>query len=92
MAAHRDALPGVVMFGVGAAFDFHAGSVPQAPSWMQARGLEWLYRLLAEPRRLWRRYLLETPRFLPLWFLQWVGVQRHTGTSAIQQEEEITHV
>jgi exopolysaccharide biosynthesis WecB/TagA/CpsF family protein len=59
----RLALP---MLAVGAAFDFHAGVVAQAPAWMQRRGLEWLFRLSREPRRLWRRYLLTTPRYLPL--------------------------
>jgi len=76
MSAHRSTLPGVVMFGVGAAFDFHAGRVSQAPGWMQRNGLEWFYRLLMEPRRLWKRYLLETPLFLPLWFLQLAGLLR----------------
>lgn len=66
MWQHRSVLPGIVMFGVGAAFDFHSGRVPQAPVWMQNAGLEWLFRLIMEPRRLWRRYLLLTPRFLPL--------------------------
>jgi N-acetylglucosaminyldiphosphoundecaprenol N-acetyl-beta-D-mannosaminyltransferase len=74
MSAHQAALPGVVMFGVGAAFDFHAGRVSQAPAWMQRNGLEWFYRLLMEPRRLWRRYLLDTPLFVPLWFLQRAGL------------------
>ena len=59
--------------GVGAAFDFHAGLLSQAPPWMQRNGLEWFYRLCAEPKRLWRRYVLETPRFLPLWALQKLG-------------------
>ena len=77
MAAHRAALPGVTMFGVGAAFDFHAGRVAQAPSWVQRNGFEWAYRLLKEPRRLWRRYLLQTPLFLPLWFLQRAGLLRY---------------
>jgi N-acetylglucosaminyldiphosphoundecaprenol N-acetyl-beta-D-mannosaminyltransferase len=76
MSAHRATLPGVVMFGVGAAFDFHAGMLSQAPSWMQRNGLEWFYRLAVEPRRLWRRYLLQTPLFLPLWFLQLAGWKR----------------
>lgn len=71
---HRAAFPGVVMTGVGAAFDFHAGRVRQAPEWMQRRGLEWLFRLFSEPRRLWRRYLLETPRFIPFWTLQRLGL------------------
>jgi N-acetylglucosaminyldiphosphoundecaprenol N-acetyl-beta-D-mannosaminyltransferase len=64
MAALRDRLDAPVLVGVGAAFDFHAGLVPQAPSWMQASGLEWLYRLSKEPRRLWRRYLTYNPRFV----------------------------
>lgn len=56
----------VVMLGVGAAFDFHAGIKPQAPVWMQQIGLEWLFRLLTEPRRLWRRYFYHNPRFILL--------------------------
>lgn len=64
MAAHRDLLDAPVLFGVGAAFDFHTGRVRQAPSWMQSRGLEWLFRLCVEPRRLWRRYLSNNPRFV----------------------------
>jgi N-acetylglucosaminyldiphosphoundecaprenol N-acetyl-beta-D-mannosaminyltransferase len=70
MAAHRDLLRGTVMVGVGAAFDFHAGRIQQAPAWMQRHGLEWFYRLTREPGRLWRRYLLVTPWFLPLWAMQ----------------------
>jgi N-acetylglucosaminyldiphosphoundecaprenol N-acetyl-beta-D-mannosaminyltransferase len=64
MAALRDRLDAPVLVGVGAAFDFHAGLVPQAPSWMQSAGLEWLYRLSKEPRRLWKRYLTYNPRFV----------------------------
>lgn len=58
-----------VCCGIGAAFDFHAGAVKRAPKWMQANGLEWLHRLFSEPRRLWRRYLLQAPQFvgLALW-------------------------
>jgi N-acetylglucosaminyldiphosphoundecaprenol N-acetyl-beta-D-mannosaminyltransferase len=70
MHEHRAAFPGVTMIGVGAAFDFHAGRTRQAPEWMQRNGLEWLFRLAVEPARLWRRYLLLTPRFLPLWAWQ----------------------
>lgn len=55
-----------VMIGVGAAFDFHSGLKPQAPVWMQKIGLEWLFRLATEPRRLWKRYLYHNPRFLIL--------------------------
>ncbi len=63
MAAHREALP-CVQLGVGAAFDFLAGAKRQAPLWLQGAGLEWLFRLASEPRRLWRRYLIQNPRFL----------------------------
>jgi N-acetylglucosaminyldiphosphoundecaprenol N-acetyl-beta-D-mannosaminyltransferase len=64
MAEMRDRLDAPILAGVGAAFDFHAGIVPQAPSWMQRMGLEWSYRLAREPRRLWRRYLSDNPRFI----------------------------
>jgi N-acetylglucosaminyldiphosphoundecaprenol N-acetyl-beta-D-mannosaminyltransferase len=63
----RDQLPGKVLVGVGAAFDFLAGTKPQAPAWMQKRGLEWAFRMGTEPRRLWRRYLWNNPAFLLLW-------------------------
>ncbi|MDC8786685.1 WecB/TagA/CpsF family glycosyltransferase [Roseateles koreensis] len=53
-----------VMIGVGAAFDYHAGTLRRAPPWMQQRGLEWLYRLCSEPRRLWRRYLVTNTAFI----------------------------
>lgn len=64
MAAMRARLDAPVLVGVGAAFDFHAGLVPQAPGWMQSSGLEWAFRLAQEPRRLWRRYLRYNPRFV----------------------------
>lgn len=64
MAAHRGQLRASALVGVGAAFDIHAGTLPQAPRWMQRSGLEWLFRLSKEPRRLWRRYLYNNPRFL----------------------------
>jgi N-acetylglucosaminyldiphosphoundecaprenol N-acetyl-beta-D-mannosaminyltransferase len=64
MAELRPHLEAPVLLGVGAAFDFHAGRVKQAPRWMQDSGLEWLYRLSREPRRLWRRYLTNNPRFV----------------------------
>lgn len=63
MAAHRGRIH-AVMVGVGAAFDFHAGTVQRAPVWMQDRGLEWLHRVLSEPRRLWRRYLVTNTLFV----------------------------
>jgi N-acetylglucosaminyldiphosphoundecaprenol N-acetyl-beta-D-mannosaminyltransferase len=65
--------------GVGAAFAFHAGVLPRAPRWMQTSGLEWLYRLLREPRRLWRRYLVVNPPFLFYFALQYLGLKRFGG-------------
>lgn len=79
MFEHRDCFGGMTMVGVGAAFDFHAGRTRQAPPCMQRAGFEWLFRLAAEPTRLWRRYLLTTPRFLPLWAVQklrWESARR----------------
>ena len=67
MGQMREKLDAPVLIAVGAAFNFHAGVVPQAPRWMQRTGLEWFYRLCKEPRRLWKRYLLGNPRFL--WLL-----------------------
>jgi N-acetylglucosaminyldiphosphoundecaprenol N-acetyl-beta-D-mannosaminyltransferase len=64
MARMRDRLDAPVLVGVGAAFDFHAGLIPQAPDRLQRVGLEWAFRLLQEPRRLWRRYLRYNPRFV----------------------------
>jgi N-acetylglucosaminyldiphosphoundecaprenol N-acetyl-beta-D-mannosaminyltransferase len=64
MARMRPRLAAPVLIGVGAAFDFHAGLVPQAPAWMQRLGLEWAFRLAQEPGRLWRRYLRYNPRFV----------------------------
>jgi len=64
MAELRSELDAPVLVGVGAAFDFHAGLVPQAPNWIQESGLEWAYRLAHEPRRLWRRYTRYNPRFV----------------------------
>ena len=76
MAAMRDRLRAPVLVGVGAAFDFHAGLVPQAPRWMQSMGLEWAYRLLQEPGRLWRRYLRYNPRFVLGFLRQWLAHRR----------------
>lgn len=64
MAAHRTALHAPVLIGIGAAFDIHGGRVRQAPHWMQRSGLEWIYRLSREPRRLAGRYLRNNPAFL----------------------------
>jgi len=75
MAEHVGRLNSSVLIGVGAAFDFHAGLKKQAPRWMQRGGLEWFFRLITEPRRLWRRYLVNNPSFLWLLLLQALGKQ-----------------
>jgi N-acetylglucosaminyldiphosphoundecaprenol N-acetyl-beta-D-mannosaminyltransferase len=78
MAAMRERVAAPVLVGVGAAFDFHAGLVPQAPDRLQRWGLEWLFRLVQEPRRLWRRYLRYNPRFV-LGFARQYGRHRLRG-------------
>ncbi|HUB37174.1 MAG TPA: WecB/TagA/CpsF family glycosyltransferase [Solirubrobacteraceae bacterium] len=72
----RPRLQASLLVGVGAAFDFHAGLVPQAPSWMQRSGLEWSYRLMREPRRLWRRYARYNPRFVMAFARQYARQRR----------------
>ena len=71
MARMRPMLRAPVLIAVGAAFDFHSGAVRQAPRWMQRAGLEWLFRLAMQPRRLWRRYLIDNP-----WFLWELALQK----------------
>jgi N-acetylglucosaminyldiphosphoundecaprenol N-acetyl-beta-D-mannosaminyltransferase len=82
MAAHLGKLDTRVMIGVGAAFDFHAGLLRQAPYWMQRSSLEWLFRLWVEPRRLWRRYLKNNPLFI------WMMLQQFLGFNNYQQIEQ----
>jgi N-acetylglucosaminyldiphosphoundecaprenol N-acetyl-beta-D-mannosaminyltransferase len=77
MAAHATTLDAGLLIGVGAAFDFLSGRVPQAPRWMQRSGLEWLHRLATEPRRLWKRYLVHNPMFVFRTMLQLVKVRRY---------------
>jgi N-acetylglucosaminyldiphosphoundecaprenol N-acetyl-beta-D-mannosaminyltransferase len=69
MHLHRESVP-LVMVGVGAFFDFYSGRIRQAPAWMQRCGLEWLFRLLMEPRRLFKRYAYNNPRFVFLALIQ----------------------
>lgn len=77
MSAHVGRLEAPVLVGVGAAFDFLAGTKRQAPRWMRRAGLEWLFRLASEPRRLGRRYLLDNPEFVWRCALQALGLARH---------------
>lgn len=77
MARGIGSLPVPLMIGVGAAFDIHAGLLPQAPRWMQQAGMEWLFRLLAEPRRLWRRYTINNPLFVARAIMQIAGLRNY---------------
>ena len=65
-----------VMIGVGAAFDYHAGTLKRAPGWMRNSGLEWLFRLAAEPRRLWRRYLVTNSVFIAAMTAQMIRAKK----------------
>lgn len=77
MAKYIDILPVRLMVGVGAAFDLNAGLLEDSPQWVQKCGLQWAHRLCQEPRRLWKRYLLNIPRFVWLYLLQWAGVRSY---------------
>jgi N-acetylglucosaminyldiphosphoundecaprenol N-acetyl-beta-D-mannosaminyltransferase len=76
MAEYLPKLDVTLMFGVGAAFDFLAGKIRQAPRWMQRCGLEWFFRLCCEPRRLWKRYCKNNPLFIGRIFCQFTGLKK----------------
>ena len=76
MAQYSERLDAKLMVGVGAAFDIHSGAVKEAPKWLKTAGLQWLHRLIQEPRRLWRRYLNCVPNFIWMIGLQFLGVRR----------------
>ena len=78
MAEHSGRVAAPVLIGVGAAFDFHAGRIRQAPRLIQRSGFEWLFRLVMEPRRLWRRYLTSIPAFVFLLLCQVTGLKRYS--------------
>jgi N-acetylglucosaminyldiphosphoundecaprenol N-acetyl-beta-D-mannosaminyltransferase len=78
MAHYQDKLDSRVMIGVGAAFDIHTGRTKDAPTWMKSAGLQWLHRLAQEPRRLWRRYLFNNPRFLWSATLQLLRIRNYS--------------
>ena len=79
MARMRNRLDASVLIGVGAAFDFHAGNTRQAPPWIQQAGLEWAFRLIVEPRRLWRRYVRVVPGYMYLLALQRSGLRHYAA-------------
>lgn len=77
MAEYLPRLHTTLMVGVGAAFDFHTGRIADSPSWVKRCGLQWLHRVIQEPSRLWRRYLVNNPKFLLQAVLQLTGVTRY---------------
>lgn len=85
MARMRDRLEASMLIGVGAAFDFHAGLKRQAPRFIQRSGFEWAFRLLCEPRRLWRRYALVVPTFISLSAFQRLGLRKFPIEDAISE-------
>ena len=87
MAAHKGRIP-AAMLGVGAAFDFHTGRIRQAPRWMQTAGLEWAFRLMMDPRRLWKRYAKHNPRFVALLLLQLARLRRFPGGTHRRESED----
>jgi N-acetylglucosaminyldiphosphoundecaprenol N-acetyl-beta-D-mannosaminyltransferase len=89
MAEHVGRLSAPVLAGVGAAFDFNAGLKRQAPRWVQKSGLEWSFRLLMEPRRLWRRYLINNPWFLWLILRQALGKEAYASDEGQKTEQYV---
>jgi N-acetylglucosaminyldiphosphoundecaprenol N-acetyl-beta-D-mannosaminyltransferase len=76
MAEYLPRLDTTLMIGVGAAFDYHTGRLKDSPRWMKQLGLQWLHRLVQEPKRLWKRYLINNPLFLSQAILQMTGIRR----------------
>jgi exopolysaccharide biosynthesis WecB/TagA/CpsF family protein len=87
---YREALS-LPVIAVGAAFDFHAGTVPQAPATLQRAGLEWAYRLSKEPTRLWRRYALLNPLYIAMITAQATGLKRFDGNSGVRPNHEMNY-
>jgi N-acetylglucosaminyldiphosphoundecaprenol N-acetyl-beta-D-mannosaminyltransferase len=77
MAEYVGLLDTQLLVGVGAAFDIHTGSIADAPAWMKSSGLQWLHRLCQEPKRLWKRYLINNPKFVWNIGLQFLRIRRY---------------
>ena len=88
MARHLGRIHAPVMVGVGAAFDFHAGLKRQAPRWVGRIGMEWFYRLCTEPRRLWKRYLVNNPKFCWFMLLQSLGLRDFSAGVELEERAE----
>ena len=89
MRDHKSLLAPAVLIGVGAAFDFHSGRARSAPAWMSEHGLEWLFRLWREPRRLWRRYLLKGGEFVALVVMELLREFGRGGRPGIEPVEKM---
>ena len=83
----RSASQGLLFFGVGAAFDFQAGLVQEAPNWIRGSGFEWLFRMAMDPKRLWRRYLRNNPRFLAGILAQLSGLRNYPMRGLASQDQ-----
>jgi len=77
MAEYLPKLDTKLMIGVGAAFDIHTGRIKDSPDWLQAMGLQWVHRMCQEPRRLWKRYLYNNPRFIVRITSQLLGFRKY---------------
>jgi N-acetylglucosaminyldiphosphoundecaprenol N-acetyl-beta-D-mannosaminyltransferase len=89
MARYLPMLDTKLMIGVGAAFLFHTGVIQDSPRWVKHAGLQWLHRLLQEPARLWKRYLLNNPRFILFALLQSMGLKHYALNSGSKQQAAI---
>jgi N-acetylglucosaminyldiphosphoundecaprenol N-acetyl-beta-D-mannosaminyltransferase len=76
-----------LMIGVGAAFLFHTGAIQDSPEWVKRAGLQWVHRLMQEPARLWKRYLMNNPLFIFLILLQFGGLKRYKLDTKSEQEQ-----
>jgi N-acetylglucosaminyldiphosphoundecaprenol N-acetyl-beta-D-mannosaminyltransferase len=76
-------LEATLMFGVGAAFDFHTGRIKDSPAWVKRAGLQWFHRVIQDPRRLWRRYLRNNSSFLWHISMQLLGLKKYPSTEAL---------
>ncbi len=85
MSRYLPVLDTKLMIGVGAAFLFHTGALTDSPKWVKHAGFQWLHRLLQEPSRLWKRYLLNNPRFLVSALLQLTGSKQYTLKTGSEQ-------
>lgn len=91
MARYLPMLDTTLMIGVGAAFLFHTGEIQDSPKWVKHAGLQWLHRFVQEPARLWRRYLLNNPRFILFALLQSMGVKHYALNSRSEHPQPISY-